>query len=211
MHTYTLPLQKVQIHSDDHTAAYRVWGSGHAAPFLCCPFLARQAGKRSCWDQYYSSSSSSSSSGSGSSQQSMLQQDMAICLQHGLVGAATATAATAASASAATATISSGSSAVGHGGESGNSTWDRGKDLEAFAVPASQCAATTALALFDRNTQNDELVFRSRKPVLTSSECAAVVKEAQRFHEEEREGQWGTVRVWCVCVCVCVCVCLLCV
>jgi hypothetical protein len=43
----------IKIHCDDHTSAYAIWSRGHAA-VPSCPFLARQAGKRSCWDLYYS-------------------------------------------------------------------------------------------------------------------------------------------------------------
>ncbi len=46
----------IKIHSDDHTSAYSIWSRGHAA-VPSCPFLARQAGKRSCWDEYYCSTS----------------------------------------------------------------------------------------------------------------------------------------------------------
>lgn len=44
----------IKIHSDDHSSAYAIWSRGFDA-VPSCPFLARQAGKRLCWDEYYGS------------------------------------------------------------------------------------------------------------------------------------------------------------
>jgi hypothetical protein len=40
----------VQIHADDHSAAYRVWTSGSTI-LPQCAMLARQLHKRTLWDQ----------------------------------------------------------------------------------------------------------------------------------------------------------------
>jgi hypothetical protein len=42
----------IKIHDDDHTNAYRVWKEGHFA-IPTCPILARQYGKRECWDELW--------------------------------------------------------------------------------------------------------------------------------------------------------------
>jgi hypothetical protein len=70
----------------------------------------------------------------------------------------------------------------------------RSDDLEAFVVPEANAKRTPALALFDQTTQRNALVFRSRRPVLTPTECQRVVDCVETFHEEHRGGEWGTVR-----------------
>lgn len=40
----------IKIHDDNHTKAYEVWKEGHLR-IPSCPVLARQYGKRDCWDR----------------------------------------------------------------------------------------------------------------------------------------------------------------
>lgn len=68
------------------------------------------------------------------------------------------------------------------------------EDFDAFVVPEHNVKQTPALALFCRDTQKNALVYRTRHPVLTVEECASVLKEVDSFHDECREGAWGTVR-----------------
>jgi len=63
-------------------------------------------------------------------------------------------------------------------------------DLEGF--PAR--IGTPALALFDPLTQQSNLVFRSRHPILTAVECANVLRTVEEFHQVHRNGAWDTVR-----------------
>jgi tetratricopeptide (TPR) repeat protein len=107
----------IQIHSDDHTSAYDIWSRGHHA-LPSCPFLARQAGKRACWDHGGGGGGdgTGASSGAGRRRLLLLRDAELAC---GLVG----------------------------DGAHGSGTFDRGADLEAFAVPAGRPAS--ALALFE--------------------------------------------------------------
>jgi len=54
--------------------------------------------------------------------------------------------------------------------------------------------ATSALALFDKGTQQDRVVFRSPQPVLTADECRRVMGIVDAHHSEKLGGQWGSVR-----------------
>ena len=65
-----------------------------------------------------------------------------------------------------------------------------GGDCEAFAVPEGR--EEPALRLFDPATQRRRAVFRSRRPVLTADECAAVLQHAESL--AAARGRWGTVR-----------------
>jgi hypothetical protein len=67
-------------------------------------------------------------------------------------------------------------------------------DLEAFTVVPELVSKTVALALFNPEKQKQQLVFRTKVALLTEAECARVVELVDAFHEDEREGQWGTVR-----------------
>ena len=40
----------IQIHDDNHTKAYQIWGEGHHV-IPSCPVLKKQNRKRECWDQ----------------------------------------------------------------------------------------------------------------------------------------------------------------
>jgi len=79
-------------------------------------------------------------------------------------------------------------------GAHGDGVFQRDEDLEAFVVPEENIKETPALALFCPETQNNALVFRTRHPLLTSEECKRVLEEVDSFHDEFREGKWGTVR-----------------
>ncbi|KAF0685935.1 Aste57867_22253 [Aphanomyces stellatus] len=65
-----------------------------------------------------------------------------------------------------------------------------GHPVVGFTVPDT----TRALAVFDRSSQNNQLVFRTGTPILTPAECAAVVDAVHQHHRDVRDGQWGTVR-----------------
>jgi hypothetical protein len=54
--------------------------------------------------------------------------------------------------------------------------------------------ATSALALFDKESQQDRVVFRSRQPVLTADECRRVMGIVDAHHSEKLGGRWGSVR-----------------
>jgi hypothetical protein len=155
----------IKIHSDDHTSAYAIWSRGHAA-VPSCPFLARQAGKRSCWDEYYCSTSTDRTL--------QLQRDATVARE--MIG----------------------------GGAHSDGRFDKHHDLDVFAVPHNQTASACTpqpqrpahvpslglvgcglligwfvctVALFDENSQCREVVFRTRKPLLTADECQAVLQE----------------------------------
>ena len=80
------------------------------------------------------------------------------------------------------------------GGSHGDGIFNRNEDLEAFVVPVENRQQTPALALFREETQKNALVFRTRHPVLTADECKHVLKEVESFHNDYRDGKWGTVR-----------------
>lgn len=69
----------------------------------------------------------------------------------------------------------------------GTVRWD---DLEGFSARKG----TPALALFAPETQQNNLVFRSRRPILTAIECANVLQKVEEFHKVHRNGAWDTVR-----------------
>ena len=79
-------------------------------------------------------------------------------------------------------------------GSHGDSIYHCDEDLEAFVVPEENRKQTPALALFCSETQNNDLVFRTRQPILTSDECKRVLEEVDAFHRDFRDGKWGTVR-----------------
>jgi len=63
-------------------------------------------------------------------------------------------------------------------GAYGDGCIDVEKDLDAFEV--AEGLECPALALFDQDTQGRRLVFRTKQPVLTAQECAAVLGEVHR-------------------------------
>ena len=79
-------------------------------------------------------------------------------------------------------------------GAHGDGIFNCHEDLEAFVVPDENIQQTPALALFHSETQKNALVFRTRKPVLTADECKCVLAEVDSFHDNHRNGKWGTVR-----------------
>ena len=67
-------------------------------------------------------------------------------------------------------------------------------DLDAYQVHPSRMRVTPALSVFDEVKQNRQVVFRTKKALLTQEECERVLKHVDDFHEKERGGVWGTVR-----------------
>ena len=135
----------VSIHSDNHTAAYRIWKQGSS--LLPSAFsLSRQCAKRSCWD--------------------VSREEDAEESKH-LVGGAL---------------------------RGAGFKYDAERDLEALSIPPSLRGSTPALALFDEQAQQSRLVFRTREPILTLTECSNVLKIANDFVSSELDGKWGTVR-----------------
>lgn len=72
--------------------------------------------------------------------------------------------------------------------------FERERDFDAFKVHPNMRSKCPALALFDEIEQRDELVFRTREPIMTAEECASVLKAVEEYIEVERGGVWGTVR-----------------
>lgn len=73
--------------------------------------------------------------------------------------------------------------------------FDISSDFDAFSVPLHLRSKCPALALFDKDTQQHRLVFRTKDPILSSDECARVLRQVQLFHSEHpRNGKWSTVR-----------------
>mmetsp|Transcript_19974 Transcript_19974/g.39231 ORF Transcript_19974/g.39231 Transcript_19974/m.39231 type:complete len:537 (+) Transcript_19974:184-1794(+) len=68
------------------------------------------------------------------------------------------------------------------------------QEFEAHYVDSTRLGCTPALSLFDPETQQNGLVFKSTTPVLTAQECANVLRCVNEFHERERGGKWSTVR-----------------
>jgi hypothetical protein len=77
----------------------------------------------------------------------------------------------------------------------GMTSFDASSDFDAFSVPLHLRSKCPALALFDKDTQQHQLVFRTKEPILSSDECARVLRQVQLFHSEHpRNGKWSTVR-----------------
>jgi hypothetical protein len=74
-------------------------------------------------------------------------------------------------------------------------SFDAIADFDAFSVPPSLRTQCPALALFDPATQQHRLVFRTKRPILSSSECTRVIKEVNLYHSQPpHNGKWSTVR-----------------
>ena len=76
------------------------------------------------------------------------------------------------------------------GGAFADGVIDVERDCDAFAVPPS--VTEPATLLFDAAQQQRRVVFRTRKPVLTATECSNVVAICNE-HAARNNG-WGTVR-----------------
>jgi hypothetical protein len=73
--------------------------------------------------------------------------------------------------------------------------FDASSDFEAFSVPLRLRSKCPALALFDKDTQDNRLVFRTKEPILSSDECTRVLRQVELFHSQHpRNGKWSTVR-----------------
>ena len=73
-------------------------------------------------------------------------------------------------------------------------SFDRSRDFDAFAVSGENVQRCAALRLFDPELQNNELVFRTRVPLMTPDECKTVVDIAEKHIRDDLDGTWGTVR-----------------
>jgi hypothetical protein len=73
--------------------------------------------------------------------------------------------------------------------------FDAASDLDSFrACEEGLVSPPPALAIFAPTQRDRGVVFRSRHPLLTPTECGRVVEVVNDFHEKERGGVWGTVR-----------------
>jgi hypothetical protein len=71
-------------------------------------------------------------------------------------------------------------------------SFDRQQDFDGISVsPNRHCPV---VALFDPVTQQNQLVFVTKRPLLSATECARVLQHVQEFHTQHREGVWSTVR-----------------
>ena len=83
---------------------------------------------------------------------------------------------------------------IGAGAHS-DGVWDAERDVDAFAIAPH--VDEPALAIYAAATQRRRAVFRTRAPLLTASECAAVVRTVEthvRSGGGGGRGGWGTVR-----------------
>jgi len=51
-----------------------------------------------------------------------------------------------------------------------------------------------ALSLFDSSEQKRAIAFTTRRPLMSESECKAVLDEVNKYIQSEKKGVWGTVR-----------------
>lgn len=70
--------------------------------------------------------------------------------------------------------------------------FSRNTDFDCFEIPEDQ--AEPALGLFDPTTQQRKLIFRTKRPILTCNECAAVIEVVEEYVRSVRGGSWGSVR-----------------
>ena len=76
----------------------------------------------------------------------------------------------------------------------GDFRFNRQNHFDAFAVSGDNVARCAALGLFDPHHQRNELVFRTKIPLLTRQECSNVCKIAEEHVRKHLGGEWGTVR-----------------
>jgi hypothetical protein len=70
--------------------------------------------------------------------------------------------------------------------------FDKQQDFDGISIsPNRHCPV---LALFDPVTQQNQLVFVTKRPLLSPTECARVLQHVQEFHTQHRKGTWSTVR-----------------
>lgn len=77
-------------------------------------------------------------------------------------------------------------------GAYGDGTFDATTDAVRHCVPEG--THEPALALFDPTSQDRGVVFTSKRPLLTHSECEAVIRAVDSYVETTLGGKWGTVR-----------------
>ncbi|KAI2505577.1 hypothetical protein MHU86_8819 [Fragilaria crotonensis] len=68
------------------------------------------------------------------------------------------------------------------------------QDLIPASVPPALVSKCPALALFDPTTQQNQLVFVTKHPILSPLECDRVCQHVHDFHSQFRAGTWSTVR-----------------
>ena len=76
----------------------------------------------------------------------------------------------------------------------GDGVFDSATDLESYCVDQTLTSRTPALALYAPASQRGNLVFRSKRPLMTPAECGEVLRRVDEYHAAERGGVWGTVR-----------------
>lgn len=73
-----------------------------------------------------------------------------------------------------------------------NREFSRSRDFDSFEIPCDQ--EEPALGLFTADKQERKLVFRTKQPILTCDECAAVIEVVEDYVAQNRGGVWGSVR-----------------
>ena len=74
-------------------------------------------------------------------------------------------------------------------------TYDRSKDFEAYKVCDEKLEkGCPALSLFKQSTQNNELVFTTKQPIITPSERASILQILSTHITSTLSGSWSTVR-----------------
>ncbi|KAI2498744.1 hypothetical protein MHU86_15755 [Fragilaria crotonensis] len=68
------------------------------------------------------------------------------------------------------------------------------QDLIPASVPPPLVSKCPALALFDPTTQQNQLVFVTKHPILSPIECDRVCQHVHDFHSQFRAETWSTVR-----------------
>ncbi|KAJ1441057.1 hypothetical protein B484DRAFT_390922, partial [Ochromonadaceae sp. CCMP2298] len=190
-----------KVHDDDHTGAYAVWGRGHLA-VPSSELLAVQWSKRKVWDEPLPWESEDeallggvreyvggSGGGSGSSGSS------------GISGTTSSGSDTNSSSTTSSNNNSSSggrspapADADGHGKEDGNGDGEgdgNGNGGRDGDIDGDGFESVPALALFHPTQRHRGVVFRSKEALMTSDECAAVLREVHTYHSGRA---WGTVR-----------------
>ena len=182
----------VSIHADDHTSAYTLWARG-ARALPDSEALHRQARKRAVWDANITQALCAAAvAAAEDAKPSTRAGTETAALPGECEGSREPAEAAARQCMASDAEAASG--LLGGTPAGGVCAFDREIDLEGFGVHAHRVHRTPALALFDPHAQRGELVFRTRNPLLTRLECAAVVTQVEGHIQRERGGIWGTVR-----------------
>ncbi|GMH89261.1 hypothetical protein TrVE_jg3162 [Triparma verrucosa] len=74
-------------------------------------------------------------------------------------------------------------------------TYDRSKDFEAYKVCDEKLEkGCPALSIFKSSTQNNELVFTTKQPIITPYECSNILQILSSHITTALSGTWSTVR-----------------